>query len=228
MPPASNALDAAFVNTAFSQQSPHGDSALPYGIPHGSAAVHAAGADVKPPDIPMGVSDDKAKEKKKREGGWSGSPGAKGQSTNAGASTPVPASPRGTSPSKVRKGTDDIDARLRAIEQRLGAAEARFEVEKLDAFAADVLAHRIAAERRIDTLGAAHQVLAAAQQANLLEIGAIFARCDQALMELQAARAVVPPGLGSSGPNDPPPPHADQRALGRRAGAGRAIACARG
>ena len=34
MPPASNALDAAFVNTAFSQQSPHGDSALPYGIPH--------------------------------------------------------------------------------------------------------------------------------------------------------------------------------------------------
>ena len=33
MPPATNALDAAFVNTAFTQQSPHGDSALPYGIP---------------------------------------------------------------------------------------------------------------------------------------------------------------------------------------------------
>ena len=39
MPPASNALDAAFVNTAFSQQSPHGDS---YGIPHRSASYQQA------------------------------------------------------------------------------------------------------------------------------------------------------------------------------------------
>ena len=115
MPPATNALDAAFVNTAFSQQSPHGDSALPYGIPHGSAAVHAAGADSKPPDIPMGVADDKTKEKRiKREGGWSGSPAAKGQNASAGASTPVPVSPRGASPSKGHKGPDGIETRLLA------------------------------------------------------------------------------------------------------------------
>ena len=99
---ATNALDAAFVNTAFFQQSPHGDS---YGIPHSSAAVHAAGADSKPPDIPMGVAEEKTKEKKaKREGGWSGSPAAKGLSPSAGAATPVPASPRGASPSKGHPG----------------------------------------------------------------------------------------------------------------------------
>ena len=99
-PQGPNALDAAFVGIAFATQPPHGDSGLPYGNPHGSAAVHAAVADSKPPDIPMGVAEEKTKEKRpKREGGWSGSPAAKGLSASAGAATPVPASPRGASPS---------------------------------------------------------------------------------------------------------------------------------
>ena len=89
---ATSALDAAFAGTAFTAQSPHGDSGLQYGIPHGSAAVHAAVAESKPPDIPMGVAEEKTKEKRpKREGGWSGSPAAKGLNASAGAATPVPA-----------------------------------------------------------------------------------------------------------------------------------------
>ena len=168
---ATSALDAAFAGFGFSTPTPHGDSARPYGNPHGSAAVPAAAADTKPPDVPMGVAEEKTKEKRsKREGGWSGSPAAKALGTSAGAATPVPASPRSASPPKGRSSQDGIDARLLAVEHRLAAAEARFEgsgglVEKLDAFAADVLAHRAEADRRADSL-------AAALQASVAEIDA--------------------------------------------------------
>ena len=119
----------------------------------------------------MGVAEEKTKEKRtKREGAWSGSPGAKSVGDRAAAATPVPASPRSTSPPKGQQSHDgSIDARLLAVERRLAAAEARFEgsgglVEKLDAFAADVLAHRAEADRRVE-------ILAAAQQGSMAEIG---------------------------------------------------------
>ena len=188
-PQAPNALDAAFVGSAFSPPTAHGDSTRPYGNPHGSAAVPAAVAETKPPDIPMGVAEEKTKEKRtKREGAWSGSPGAKSLGDFAGAATPVLASPRSTSPPKLRSSQDGgNDARLLAVERRLAAAEARFEgsggfVEKLDAFAADVLAHRREADRRVDALAAAQQASVAeidkVMSAKLAVIEAAFGRCD--------------------------------------------------
>ena len=117
---AASAVDAAFTGSAFSPPTAHGDSVHPYGNPHGSAAVHAAVADSKPPDVPMGVAEEKTKEKRtKREGAWSGSPGAKSVGDRAAAATPGPASPRSTSPPKGQQSHDgSSDARLLAVERR--------------------------------------------------------------------------------------------------------------
>ena len=218
-PPVSSAglaFDAAFSGTGFSALATHGDSVQPYGNPHGSAAVHAAVADSKPPDIPTGVAEEKTKEKRsKREGGWSGSPAAKGLGASAGAATPVPASPRGVSPSKGHQSQDGTDARLLAVERRLAAAEARFAgsgglVEKLDAFAADVLAHRADAERRIESLATTQQASVAeidkVMSAKLAVIEAAFGRCDAALKELQSTPTAWPPGMASASQTATEPP----------------------
>ena len=167
----------------------------------------------------MGVAEEKTKEKRtKREGAWSGSPGAKSLGDFAGAATPVLASPRSTSPPKKRSSQDGSnDARLLAVERRLAAAEARFEgsgglVEKLDAFAADVLAHRAEADRRVDALAAAQQASVAeidkVMSAKLAVIEAAFSRCDAALKELQSTPTAWPPGMASassSGATPEPP-----------------------
>ena len=128
-PPVSSAglaLDAAFSGTGFSAQATHGDSVQPYGNPHGSAAVHAAVAASEPPDTPMGAAEKRKKPK-------IGSPGAKPAGTGGGTTIPVPASPRSTGPQE-----SPSDARLRAVELRLLAAEARLDdqgglIAKLDA-----------------------------------------------------------------------------------------------
>ena len=205
---ATSALDAAFAGSGFSTPTPHGDSARPYGNPHGSAAVPAAVADSKPPDVPMGVAEEKKEKRTKREGAWSSSPGAKPVVDSAGAATPVPASPRSASPQKGHLSQDGAtDARLQAVELRLAAVEARFEgsgglVEKLSAFAADVLAHRADAERRIEALAAAQQASVAeidkVMSGKLAVIEAAFSRCDEALKELQSTPTAWPPGMPSS------------------------------
>ena len=165
----------------------------------------------------MGVAEEKKEKRTKREGAWSGSPGAKSVGDRAAAATPVPASPRSTSPPKGRSSQDGTDARLLAVERRLAAAEARFEgsgglVEKLDAFAADVLAHRAEADRRVDALAAAQQASVAeidkVMSAKLAVIEAAFSRCDAALKELQSTPTAWPPGMASassSGATPEPP-----------------------
>ena len=153
----------------------------------------------------MGVAEEKTKEKRtKREGAWSGSPAAKSLGDIAGAATPVLASPRSASPPKGRSWADDgNDARLLAVERRLAAAEARFEgsgglVEKLDAFAADVLAHRAEADRRVDVLAASVAEIDKVMSAKLAVIEAAFSRCDAALKELQSTPTAWPPGMASA------------------------------
>ena len=150
-PPTSSAglaLNAAFNGTGFSALTTHGDS---YGIPHGSAAVHAAVAASEPPDTPMGASAEKRKKPK------IGSPGAKPAGTGGGTAIPVLASPRSSGPQD-----SPSEARLRAVELRLSAAEARLDsdgglIAKLDAFASDFLIHRGEADRRVEAIAAAQQ-----------------------------------------------------------------------
>ena len=181
-PPVSSAglaLNAAFNGTGFSALATHGDS---YGIPHGSAAVHAAVAASEPPDAPMGAAEKRKKPK-------IGSPGAKPADAGGGTAIPVPASPRSTGPQG-----SPADARLRAVELRLLAAEARLDdqgglLAKLDAFASNVLIHRGEADRRVEAIAAAQQgAMAEIERVmtdKLAVIEAAFGRYDTALKELQ-------------------------------------------